>query len=101
MLLKDDTAEFVQRYKWLVPHFATPDGKMILSFQCFVLRSKGRNVMIDTCIGADRKREYDIFCNIQTTFLDDLAFAGFPPTPSPTCSAPTCISITWDGIRGW
>ena len=38
---------------------------MIISFQCFVLRSRGKNVMIDTCIGADRKREYDVFCNMQ------------------------------------
>ena len=30
---------------------------MIISFQCFVLRSKGKSVMIDTCIGADRKRD--------------------------------------------
>jgi glyoxylase-like metal-dependent hydrolase (beta-lactamase superfamily II) len=97
MLLKDETAEFVQRYKWLVPHFATPDGKMILSFQCFVLRSKGRNVMIDTCIGADRKREYDIFCNIQTTFLDDLAFAGFPPD---SITDVLCTQLHFDHV-GW
>ncbi len=63
MLLEGATEEFVQQYKWLVPHFATPGGKMILSFQCFVLRSKGRTVMIDTCIGADRQREFDVFCN--------------------------------------
>ena len=35
--------------------------------------------MIDTCIGADRKREFDVFCNLQTTFLEDLTAAGFPP----------------------
>ncbi len=54
------------------------EGKMIISFQCFVLRSRGKTVMIDTCIGADRKREYDVFCNLQTTFLEDLARGGLP-----------------------
>jgi glyoxylase-like metal-dependent hydrolase (beta-lactamase superfamily II) len=60
------------------PHFATPDGKMIISFQCFVLRSQGRMAMIDTCIGNDRAREFPVFTNMQTTFLEDLAVAGFP-----------------------
>jgi glyoxylase-like metal-dependent hydrolase (beta-lactamase superfamily II) len=78
MLLPDATPEFVQGFPWLVPHFATPAGKMIISFQCFVLRSKGRVAMIDTCIGNDRKREFDVFTNMQTTFLEDLATAGFP-----------------------
>jgi glyoxylase-like metal-dependent hydrolase (beta-lactamase superfamily II) len=78
MLLPDATAEFVQQFPWLVPHFATPDGRMIISFQCFVLRSQGRSVMIDTCIGNDRQREFDVFTNMHTTFLEDLATAGFP-----------------------
>ena len=76
MLLKDETAEFMLRHKWLQPHFATPEGLMKISFQCFVLRSRGKSVMIDTCIGADRQREYDVFCNIRTTFLEDLEEIG-------------------------
>ena len=66
MLLPDATPQFVQQFGWLRPHFATPDGRMILSFQAFVLRSRGKSVMIDTCIGADRKREYEVFSNLQT-----------------------------------
>ena len=54
MLLPDADPAFVQQFPGCVPHFATPDGKMIISFQCFVLRSKGRTAMIDTCIGNDR-----------------------------------------------
>jgi len=48
MLLKDETAEFVKQYAWLQPHFATAGGLMKISFQAFVLRSRGKNVMIDT-----------------------------------------------------
>jgi glyoxylase-like metal-dependent hydrolase (beta-lactamase superfamily II) len=77
MLLPEATPEYVQQFKWLVPHFATPAGRMIISFQCFVLRSKGRQVMIDTCIGAEREREFAVFTNLQTSFLEDLAAAGF------------------------
>ena len=97
MLLKDETAEFVQQFPWLVPHFATSAGKMLISFQAFVLRSRGRNVMIDTCIGADRKREYDVFCNLQTSFLEDLTAAGFPPE---SIDAVLCTHLHFDHV-GW
>jgi glyoxylase-like metal-dependent hydrolase (beta-lactamase superfamily II) len=97
MLLKDETAEFVKQFAWLRPHFATPEGLMKISFQAFVLRSRGKHVMIDTCIGADRKREYDVFCNIRTTFLEDLAAAGFPPD---SISAVLCTHLHFDHV-GW
>jgi glyoxylase-like metal-dependent hydrolase (beta-lactamase superfamily II) len=97
MLLKDCTAEEVQQHKWLVPHFCTPAGMMLISFQCFVLRSRGKSVMIDTCIGSDRKREYDVFCNLRTTFLEDLAAAGFPPEKIDTV---LCTHLHFDHV-GW
>src|SRR6202050_2486786 len=80
MLCPCATPEYVQQFKWLLPHFATPAGRMIISFQCFVLRSNGRTAMIDTCIGNDRRREFEGFCDMQNTFLEDLTSAGFPAT---------------------
>lgn len=77
MLWPDATPEDVKRYPWLKPHWATDDGKMIISFQCFVMRTPDHQIMLDTCIGADRQREFDVFTNMQTTFLDDLKAAGF------------------------
>jgi glyoxylase-like metal-dependent hydrolase (beta-lactamase superfamily II) len=50
-----------------------------MNFQAFIVASKGRRIMVDTCIGNDRKREFDVFCNLQGTFLDDLTAAGYPP----------------------
>jgi glyoxylase-like metal-dependent hydrolase (beta-lactamase superfamily II) len=97
MLLPDATPEYVQQFGWLQPHFATPAGKMIISFQCFVLRSKGRSVMIDTCIGADRQREFDVFTNMQTTFLEDLAAAGFPHE---SITDVLCTHLHFDHV-GW
>ncbi|MGH8259198.1 MAG: MBL fold metallo-hydrolase, partial [Steroidobacteraceae bacterium] len=72
LLPQEGTPELVQRFKWLAPRFATPDGRMLISFQCFVVRSRGRRVMIDTFIGADRQREFPVFCNLKTTFLEEL-----------------------------
>ena len=97
MLLPDGKAEFVQKFPWLVPHFATPAGKMLISFQCFVLKSRDKRVMIDTCIGADRQREFPVFCNLQTTFLQDLAAAGFAPQ---TINTVMCTHLHFDHV-GW
>ncbi|MFM1886703.1 MAG: hypothetical protein RL026_1860 [Pseudomonadota bacterium] len=97
MLLPDATPAFVQQFKWLQPHFATPDGRMILSFQAFVLRSRGRSFMIDTCIGNDRHREFPVFTNMQTSFLADLRTAGFPPEE---ISGVLCTHLHFDHV-GW
>jgi glyoxylase-like metal-dependent hydrolase (beta-lactamase superfamily II) len=97
MLLKDETAAYVRQHAWLQPHFATPEGLMKISFQAFVLRSRGRNMMVDTCIGADRQREYQVFCNLETTFLEDLVTAGFPAASIDTV---LCTHLHFDHV-GW
>jgi glyoxylase-like metal-dependent hydrolase (beta-lactamase superfamily II) len=97
MLLPNAKPELVQRHAWLRPHFATPDGRMIISFQCFVLRSRGKAVMIDTCIGNDRQREFDVFTNMHTTFLDDLRIAGFAREQM---HAVLCTHLHFDHV-GW
>src|SRR6266403_3802644 len=97
MLLPEATPQYVQQFGWLVPHFATPEGRMIISFQCFVLRSKGRTAMIDTCIGNDRQREFEVFCNMQNTFLEDLSSAGFPASQ---VTDVLCTHLHFDHV-GW
>jgi glyoxylase-like metal-dependent hydrolase (beta-lactamase superfamily II) len=97
MLLPDATPATVLQYPWLQPHFATPDGRMIISFQCFVMRTAERSIMLDTCIGADRQREFDVFTNMQTSFLDDLAHAGFAPEDIDTV---LCTHLHFDHV-GW
>jgi glyoxylase-like metal-dependent hydrolase (beta-lactamase superfamily II) len=97
MLLPDATPDTVLAYPWLQPHFATSDGKMIISFQCFVMRTPNRKIMLDTCIGADRQREFDIFTNMRTDFLEDLAHAGFDPNDIDTV---LCTHLHFDHV-GW
>lgn len=97
MLLPDATPDTVLAYPWLQPHFATPEGKMIISFQCFVMRTAEHRIMLDTCIGADRQREFDIFTNMQTDFLDDLAHAGFKPEE---IDLVLCTHLHFDHV-GW
>ncbi len=53
--------------------------------------------MIDTCIGNDRKREFDVFCNLQNTFLEDLRTAGFP---AEQVTDVLCTHLHFDHV-GW
>ena len=97
MLLPDASPETVLQYGWLQPHFATAEGQMILNFQCFVMKTPAHRIMLDTCIGADREREFDVFTNMQTSFLDDLAQAGFSPQ---TIDLVLCTHLHFDHV-GW
>ena len=97
MLWPDAVPADVQKYPWLKPHWATEDGKMVISFQCFVMRTPDHCIMLDTCIGADRQREFDIFTNMQTSFLDDLAHAGFKPED---IDIVLCTHLHFDHV-GW
>jgi glyoxylase-like metal-dependent hydrolase (beta-lactamase superfamily II) len=75
-LLEGCTPEQALSYDWLSPHFVTPDGQMRISFQAFVIRAGDRKIMVDTCIGNDRERQYGVFTHMQTSFLADIASVG-------------------------
>ena len=97
MLSEDLSAEMALKHKWLFPNFATPDGRMKLSFQAFVLKSGQDRVMIDTCIGNDREREFDIFSNMHTSFLEDLESVGYPRE---SITKVLCTHLHFDHV-GW
>jgi glyoxylase-like metal-dependent hydrolase (beta-lactamase superfamily II) len=42
---------------WLKPHFVDPaDGRLILAFQTFVIRTGRHTILVDTCTGNDKER---------------------------------------------
>ncbi len=96
-LLAGASADLVQRYPWLLPHHATPDGQIIFAFQAFVVRSQGRRIMVDTCLGNSKTREYEVFSNLQTSFLEDLESAG---TPASSIDFVLCTHLHQDHV-GW
>jgi glyoxylase-like metal-dependent hydrolase (beta-lactamase superfamily II) len=96
-LFNGGTPELIQRYPWLLPHHATPDGQIIFAFQAFVVRSRGRRIMVDTCLGNDKSRMYDVFTNLQTSFLKDLEIAG---TPAESIDTVLCTHLHQDHV-GW
>ena len=74
-LLPDVTEEMLDA-DWLAP-FAHDDGRMLLSFHAFVIESRGRTIVVDTCIGNDKERTPHVFDHLQTSFIADLDEAGF------------------------
>jgi glyoxylase-like metal-dependent hydrolase (beta-lactamase superfamily II) len=76
MTIADATPEEVLALDWLQPNYATPEGEQRLNFQGFVIEAPGRTIVMDTCIGAGREREFDVFCNLPEGFLEDLASLG-------------------------
>ena len=93
----DADRELVRQHPWLVPDFATPDGQLFLWFQAFVVASRGRQIMVDTCIGNGKEREIPVCSNLQTSFLEDLTAAGYPPESIDTV---LCTHLHFDHV-GW
>lgn len=75
---KAATPERLLQHAWLKPHFLTDDGRVNASIHCFVIRSEGRTIVVDTCVGNDKPREVKAWHLRQGRFLQDLAEAGFP-----------------------
>jgi glyoxylase-like metal-dependent hydrolase (beta-lactamase superfamily II) len=70
---------------------------MFINFQAFVIKLGPRRIMIDTCVGADRDREFPVFTRMQTTFLEDLASIGITPQDVDTV---LCTHLHFDHV-GW
>ncbi len=97
MALEGGKPSMVLAQPWLLPEHATPEGRMFINFQAFVLKAGKRRIMIDTCVGADREREFAVFTRMRTTFLEDLASIGITPGDVDTV---LCTHLHFDHV-GW
>lgn len=74
------TPEAVLPIEWLKPHFLTPEGVLKFSIHALVIETPSKRIIVDTCVGNDKPREmFPDWHNLQTSFLEDLSDAGFPP----------------------
>lgn len=83
---------------WLIPHFATEDGRLKMSIHALVVETPTRRIVVDTGLGNDKQgRSIPIWNDRQGPFLDDLTAAGFPPDSIDTV---LCTHLHVDHV-GW
>ena len=98
MTMPDATPEEVIALDWLHPNYATPEGEQRMNFQGFVVQAPGgRTIVVDSCIGAGRDREFDVFCDLPEGFLEDLDHLGIAREDVDTVM---CTHLHFDHV-GW
>jgi glyoxylase-like metal-dependent hydrolase (beta-lactamase superfamily II) len=103
MTMPDATEAEVIALAWLHPHYATPDGRQRMNFQGFVVQvagqdgGKDRVIVVDSCIGAGRTRDFDVFCDLPEGFLEDLESLGLTRHDVDTV---LCTHLHFDHV-GW
>ena len=75
-LLPQATPEVLNAIPWMSP-FTDETGKLLLSIHSLIVESQGQTIMVDTCIGNDKARNYPRWNHMQRDFLEKLATAGF------------------------
>jgi glyoxylase-like metal-dependent hydrolase (beta-lactamase superfamily II) len=97
MMFNEEKTDFLRPHdEWIAP-FITDEGEMTIAWQCFVVETKNRRIMVDTCIGNDRKRFFAQFNDMNNPFLEDLAEAGYLPE---TIDTVLCTHLHYDHV-GW
>jgi len=102
-ILPQATYEAVLPIGWLQPDFADERGRLKMSIHALVVETQrgktgGRRVVVDTCLGNDKEnRRIPTWNNLQTSFLVDLAAAGYPRE---TIDTVVCTHLHVDHV-GW
>lgn len=66
---------------WLTPHFLNSGTNLVNSaIQTWLLRSEGKNILVDTGVGNHKERPYSpVWSHLRTDFLAGLSRAGVEP----------------------
>jgi len=79
MLLPDATPEnLAPMDAWLKPYFVLDDYRIPLSIHTFLIESEDARIVVDTCIGNDKPRDFPDWNRRQSDFLSQLAARGAP-----------------------
>jgi glyoxylase-like metal-dependent hydrolase (beta-lactamase superfamily II) len=90
--------EMVEAARRALPGRITDDGRIVMSFHAFVLRTGRHTIMIDTCCGVDKPRPgREQFNQGKRDFLAGLAALGVKPE---AVTHVMCTHLHWDHV-GW
>ena len=97
-ILPQATREAILPISWLIPHFADEEGRLKMSIHALIVEAPGRRIIVDTCLGNDKKdRRIPTWNDRQGRFLEDLAAAGFARE---TIDTVLCTHLHVDHV-GW
>ena len=74
-ILPQASPDLVQSLQWLAPF--TDDNRLLMSFHSLVIQRGDEIIVVDTCIGNDKERNYPRWNRMQGDFLTDFGAAGF------------------------
>jgi glyoxylase-like metal-dependent hydrolase (beta-lactamase superfamily II) len=90
--------EEIRKLPWLIPHFATEEGRLKMSIHSLVVETPTRRIVVDTGLGNDKKgRSVPTWNNRQGPFLETMTAAGFAPDSIDTV---LCTHLHVDHV-GW
>lgn len=90
--------EEIRKLPWLIPHFATEEGRLKMSIHSLVVETPGKRIVVDTGLGNDKQgRNVPTWNNRSTPFLETMTAAGFPPDSIDTV---LCTHLHVDHV-GW
>ena len=75
-ILPQATPDAIRAIDWIDP-FVDDEARLLMSFHSLVVESMGQTIVVDTCIGNEKERNYPRWNMMQTSFLDDFGAAGF------------------------
>ena len=90
--------EEIRKSPWLIPHFATEEGRLKMSIHSLVVETPSRRIVVDTGLGNDKEgRNVPTWNNRKGPFLETLTEAGFAPDSIDTV---LCTHLHVDHV-GW
>jgi glyoxylase-like metal-dependent hydrolase (beta-lactamase superfamily II) len=90
--------EEIRKLPWLIPHFATEEGRLKMSIHSLVVETPNRRIVVDTGLGNDKQgRNVPTWNGRSGPFLETLTLAGFPPD---TIDTVLCTHLHVDHV-GW
>ncbi|UWU68463.1 MBL fold metallo-hydrolase [Bradyrhizobium sp. NC92] len=97
-ILPAATHDEIQKLPWLIPHFATEEGRLKMSIHSLVVETPSRRIVVDTGLGNDKQgRSVPTWNNRSSPFLETMIAAGFPPDSIDTV---LCTHLHVDHV-GW
>src|SRR5213595_1238140 len=92
------TNEEIRKLPWLIPDFATEEGRLKMSIHSLVVETSSRRIVVDTGLGNNKEgRSVPTWNNRQGPFLDTMREARFPPESIDTV---LCTHLHVDHV-GW